>query len=63
MNTGPSQVRLIKLPFDFSQERRKGIGMVVPFDFALDDECWRWLPEGVSLYIARTARLADTAVT
>jgi maleate isomerase len=34
--------------------RRPGIGIVAPFDFALDRELWRWLPEGVSLYATRT---------
>jgi maleate isomerase len=31
-----------------------GIGIVVPHDFALDDELWRWTPPGVSLYLTRT---------
>lgn len=53
----------VVLPFEYSTMRKQGIGMVAPFDFALDDECWRWLPEDVSLYITRTARLDDTAVT
>src|SRR5690554_3965354 len=51
------------LPFQYSQIRQKGIGLVVPFDFALDDECWRWLPAGASLYIMRTLRPGETAVT
>lgn len=33
-----------------------GIGLVVPFDFALDAECWRWTPPGVSLYVTRTPK-------
>ncbi len=53
----------VVLPFEYSPERKKGIGMVAPFDFALDDECWRWLPNDVSLYVTRTARLDNTAVT
>lgn len=51
------------LPFQYSQISQKGIGLVVPFDFALDDECWRWLPAGASLYIMRTLRPGETAVT
>jgi maleate isomerase len=58
-----TQVEFITLPFEYSQQRVKGIGLVAPFDFALDDECWRWMPAGIPLYISRTARLEDTAVT
>jgi len=34
-----------------------GIGIVAPFDLALDRELWRWTPEPVSLYLTRTAHL------
>ncbi|MCF7551130.1 Asp/Glu racemase [Pseudonocardia sp. WMMC193] len=30
-----------------------GVGVVAPFDFALDRELWRWAPEDVSLYLTR----------
>jgi len=30
-----------------------GIGVVAPFDFALDRELWRWAPDNVSLYMTR----------
>jgi maleate isomerase len=30
-----------------------GIGVVTPFDFALDRELWRWAPDDVSLHITR----------
>ncbi|WP_243774450.1 maleate cis-trans isomerase family protein [Actinomadura barringtoniae] len=30
-----------------------GIGVVAPFDFALDRELWRWMPDDVSLYMTR----------
>lgn len=43
--------------------KTNGVGLVVPFDFALDDEYWRWLPEDVSLYITRTPAIKNTAVT
>lgn len=56
-------IEFVTLPFQYSKQRRKGIGLVAPFDFALDDECWRWLPAGVPLYVTRTARLEDTSVT
>ncbi|MGH3444249.1 MAG: maleate cis-trans isomerase family protein [Nocardioidaceae bacterium] len=31
-----------------------GIGLVVPYDMALDRELWRWVPDDVSLYLTRT---------
>ncbi|MDE0169444.1 MAG: decarboxylase [bacterium] len=34
--------------------RPDGIGAVVPFDFALDDELWAYLPAGVRLHVTRT---------
>ena len=34
-----------------------GIGIVAPFDLALDRELWRWTPDPVSLYVTRTAHL------
>ena len=34
--------------------RPDGVGVVVPFDFALDDELWAYLPEGVRLHVTRT---------
>jgi maleate isomerase len=33
--------------------KQHGIGMVAPFDFALDRELWRWVPDDVSLYLTR----------
>lgn len=32
-----------------------GVGVVVPYDFALDRELWRWAPENVTLRLNRTA--------
>jgi maleate isomerase len=31
-----------------------GVGVVTPFDFALDRELWRWVPDHVSLHLTRT---------
>ncbi|KMS90812.1 decarboxylase [Streptomyces regensis] len=31
-----------------------GVGVVAPFDFALDRELWRWVPDEVSLHLTRT---------
>ena len=30
-----------------------GIGVVVPYDFALDRELWRWVPDDISLHVTR----------
>lgn len=35
-----------------------GIGVVVPYDFALDRELWRWVPEGADLHLTRTPFVA-----
>jgi maleate isomerase len=31
-----------------------GIGVVAPYDFALDRELWRWVPDDVTLHLTRT---------
>ncbi|MFJ4922116.1 decarboxylase [Streptomyces sp. NPDC088725] len=33
---------------------QRGIGVVAPFDFALDRELWRWVPDEISLRVTRT---------
>lgn len=33
---------------------QRGIGVVAPFDFALDRELWRWAPDDASLHLTRT---------
>ncbi len=35
-------------------QRQRGVGVVAPFDFALDRELWRWVPDEVSLHLTRT---------
>jgi maleate isomerase len=35
-------------------QRQRGVGVVAPFDFALDRELWRWVPDDVSLHLTRT---------
>jgi maleate isomerase len=30
-----------------------GIGVIVPYDFALDRELWRWVPDDISLHLTR----------
>ena len=31
-----------------------GVGVVVPYDFALDRELWRWVPDAATLHLTRT---------
>jgi maleate isomerase len=38
---------------------QRGVGVVTPFDMALDRELWRWVPEEVSLYLTRTPQVAE----
>jgi len=33
---------------------QRGVGVIAPFDLALDREMWRWAPDDVSLYVTRT---------
>src|ERR687896_218157 len=32
---------------------QRGVGVVAPFDFALDRELWRWVPDDISLRLTR----------
>jgi maleate isomerase len=32
---------------------QRGVGVVAPFDFALDRELWRWAPDDISLFMTR----------
>ncbi|WP_079170076.1 aspartate/glutamate racemase family protein [Mangrovactinospora gilvigrisea] len=34
--------------------QQQGVGIVAPFDFALDRELWRWVPDDLSLHLTRT---------
>jgi maleate isomerase len=36
-----------------------GVGLIVPFDLALDRELWRWAPEEVTLLLNRTPYVDD----
>ncbi|CAN5546626.1 aspartate/glutamate racemase family protein [soil metagenome] len=31
-----------------------GVGVIAPYDFALDRELWRWVPEAINLLLTRT---------
>jgi maleate isomerase len=45
-----AQLELVTGPELLAQH---GVGVVAPFDFALDRELWRWAPDDVSLYLTR----------
>ncbi|GEL18593.1 maleate cis-trans isomerase family protein [Pseudonocardia asaccharolytica] len=38
---------------DLESDNPPGLGVIAPFDFALDRELWRWAPDDVSLYLTR----------
>ncbi|MDI9889027.1 decarboxylase [Streptomyces sp. HNM0645] len=44
----------LEVSFLGGPDPQRGIGVVAPFDFALDRELWRWVPDGVSLRLTRT---------
>jgi maleate isomerase len=46
----------------FPDQEQHGLGVVAPFDFALDRELWRWTPPGVSLHVTRLPA-SEPAVT
>lgn len=48
---------------DMSGATANGIGLVAPFDFALDEEYRQWLPDDVPIFTTRTPELADKEVT
>ncbi|MGW7660042.1 maleate cis-trans isomerase family protein [Streptomyces sp. NPDC054756] len=44
----------MELSFLGGPRPQRGVGVVAPFDFALDRELWRWVPDEVSLHLTRT---------
>lgn len=54
----PGTVEPPRIPIPELFVQQHGIGIVAPYDFALDREVWRWTPDEVSLYVTRTPRLA-----
>lgn len=55
----PAPVRFAQAIEREDRVREIPIGVVVPFDFELDWEYWRYLPQGVSLYFTRTPFLNE----
>lgn len=44
----------LDFPFSEGPLAQRGIGIIAPFDLALERELWRWVPIEVSLHLART---------
>lgn len=61
-STGSKLLRLGLHPEEMDGKIGGGIGLVAPFDFALDDECQRWLPPSVPMFTTRTPELEDTTM-
>lgn len=46
-------------PFEIALPVQTGIGVVAPFDFALDRELWRWVPDQACLHTTRLPYLPE----
>ncbi|SFJ92141.1 maleate isomerase [Amycolatopsis sacchari] len=46
-------------PFEIVLPAQTGVGVVAPFDFALDRELWRWVPDRVCLHTTRLPYLPE----
>jgi maleate isomerase len=46
-------------PFELALPAQTGVGVVAPFDFALDRELWRWVPDRVCLHTTRLPFLPE----
>lgn len=58
----PSPTSRYRPPIEFEEPATEvPVGVVVPFDFALDWEYWRYLPEGAALHFTRTPHLRRDA--
>jgi maleate isomerase len=58
----PPAPRRYRAPIEFEATATEvPVGVVVPFDFALDWEYWRYLPSGVALHFTRTPHLRRDA--
>ncbi|WP_159941577.1 MULTISPECIES: Asp/Glu racemase [unclassified Nocardiopsis] len=50
-DTGARQV--VELAATTRTPWQAGVGVIAPYDFALDRELWRWTPDDVSLHVTR----------
>ena len=50
---------MVEHPFEIALPAQTGIGVIAPFDFALDRELWRWVPDEVCLHTTRLPFLPE----
>lgn len=62
-STSTQAIKIDLRPEEFSGKVQNGIGIVAPFDFALDDEYMHWLPQNVPIFFTRTPAIENKAVT
>ena len=56
---GPGRDAVWEAGPDAGPEPGSSVGVIVPYDFALDRELWRWVPETSSLHVTRTPFVAS----
>ncbi|AFR08116.1 maleate cis-trans isomerase family protein [Nocardiopsis alba] len=49
----PETSEIVELSASTTTPWQAGVGVIAPYDFALDRELWRWTPDDVSLFITR----------
>ncbi|GHD25010.1 maleate cis-trans isomerase family protein [Nocardiopsis kunsanensis] len=48
-----AEAQVVELAASRTTPWQAGVGVIAPYDFALDRELWRWTPDDVSLHITR----------
>ncbi len=52
-NGTDAQRQVVELAASTRTPWQAGVGVIAPYDFALDRELWRWTPDDVSLHVTR----------
>lgn len=52
-NDTGAQQQVVELAASTRTPWQAGVGVVAPYDFALDRELWRWTPDDISLHVTR----------
>jgi maleate isomerase len=53
MNGTDAEHQIVELAASTRTPWQAGVGVIAPYDFALDRELWRWTPDDVSLHVTR----------
>jgi maleate isomerase len=53
MNGTDAEHQIVELAATTRTPWQAGVGVIAPYDFALDRELWRWTPDDVSLHVTR----------